>query len=173
MIIADIIIIILLGLGAYKGYKDGFLVTIVSFLAFIIAILAAFKLMDTCMKFLNEYIHNNKILPFISFVFVFVLVFVGILFLSKSLKLVISKTVFGNFDSTIGAILGVIKIAFGISLLLWLVDSIQLDFFIRIFKGSFFYPKLVHFAPKLVSWISHVIPFQDIFHNLKHTLSRK
>jgi membrane protein required for colicin V production len=173
MTIADFIIIILLGIGAYLGYKDGFLVTVITFLAFVIGILAAFKLMDSCMKFLGEYIHNNKVLPFISFVLIFILVFVGIIFLGKFLKSSLNQTLFGKFDSTVGAVLGTVKIAFGVSLLLWLIEIIHLEYLVQLFNGSFFYPKLVHFAPKLVSWISHVIPFQDIFQTLKHTLNKK
>src|SRR6187402_3330015 len=119
MTIADVIIIILLGIGAYKGYKDGFLVTVISFLAFIIAIIAAFKLMDTCMKFLKVYIGDNKVLPFISFVVVFVLVYIAVFLLSRFLKSVINQTLFGKFDEAVGALFGIFKIAFGISLLLW------------------------------------------------------
>ena len=170
MNVADGILIILLALGAYKGYKDGFLVTILSFLAFIIAILAAFKLLDTAMRFLKVYIQDYKILPFVSFVLVFLIVFVGIIFLSKALKSVINKTLFGSLDSTIGALFGMLKIAFGISLLLWLVASIQIEFLLNPFKGSFLFPFLVDFAPKLVHWISYIIPFQDIFTSLKQTL---
>ena len=173
MTIADFIILILLGIGAYKGYKDGLLVTIITFLAFIIGILAAFKLMDTCMKFLSEYIHNNKVLRFICFVLVFILVFVGIFLLGRFLKETLNQTLLGNFDSTAGAILGTVKIAFGISLLLWLIEVIHLDYLVQLFNGSFFYKYLIHFAPKLIGWISHVIPFQDIFQALKQTLSKK
>ena len=173
MTIADVIIIILLGIGAYKGYKDGFLVTVISFLAFIIAIIAAFKLMDTCMKFLKVYIGDNKVLPFISFVVVFVLVYIAVFLLSRFLKSVINQTLFGKFDEAVGALFGIFKIAFGISLLLWLIEIIHLQVLVNLFRGSFFYSKLIYFAPKLVNWISYVIPFQDIFQSLKHTLTKK
>ena len=170
MNIADGIIIILLGLGAYKGYKDGFLVTVLSFFAFIIAILAAFKLLTTCIAFLKEYIHDYKILPFVSFVLVFLLVFIGILFLSKALKSVISKTFFGSLDNAVGALFGIFKIAFGISLVVWLVDSVQITYLVNPFKGSVLYPILIDFAPRLVRWISYIIPFQEIFSTIKETI---
>lgn len=173
MVIADGIIIILLALGAYKGYKDGFLVTILSFLAFIIAILAALKLLDTAIRFLKVYVQYNKILPFVSFILVFLIVFVGIIFLSKALKSVINKTLFGSLDSAVGALFGILKIAFGISLLLWLVASIQIELLLDPFKGSFLFPIVVDFAPKLVHGVSYIIPFQDIFSSLRQTLIHK
>lgn len=173
MVIVDFVILVLLAIGAYKGYKDGMLVTILSFLAFIIGILAAFKLMDTGMKFLGKYVANNQLLPFISFVVIFILVYILIILFSKFLKNTLNYTLLGRFDEVAGAILGIVKMAFGISLLIWLIDVIHLNYMVNIFKGSFFYPYLVQFAPKLVSWVSHVIPFQDIFNSIKQTIGKR
>ncbi|HVD98351.1 MAG TPA: CvpA family protein [Cytophagaceae bacterium] len=173
MVVVDFVIILLLGIGAYKGYKDGLVVTIIAFLAFIIGILAAFKLLDTGMKFLKGYISDNNWLPFIAFVVIFILVYITILLLSKFLKSALNSTLLGRFDEIAGGLLGIVKMAFGVSLLIWLIDVIHLNYLVNIFKGSFFYPYLVNFAPKIVSWISHVIPFQDIFQSLKQTLRSK
>jgi membrane protein required for colicin V production len=169
MVIIDFVIIIFLGVGAYKGYKDGLLVTLISFLAFIIGILSAFKLLDTGMKYLSGYI-SGKLLPFVTFVLIFILVYIIILYLAKFLKSVLDYTLFGKFDAIVGALLGIIAMMFGISLLIWLIDVIRMKDLLVFFRGSFFYPKLVDFAPLVVRWVSYVIPFQDIFHSLKQTL---
>jgi membrane protein required for colicin V production len=169
MVVVDFVILLLLGIGAYKGYKDGLLVTLISFLAFIIGILSAFKLLDSGMKFLGSYV-SGKMLPFITFIIIFGLVYLGILYFAKFLKSVLDYTLFGKFDAIAGALLGIIAMMFGVSLLIWLVDVIRLKDLLVFFKGSFFYPKLVDFAPMVVRWVSYVIPFQDIFHSLKQTL---
>lgn len=169
MVIIDFVIIILLGIGAYKGYKDGLLVTLISFLAFIIGILSAFKLLDSGTKLLSGFV-SNKLLPFVTFVLIFALVYIAILYLARFLKSVLDYTLLGRFDTIAGALLGIVAMMFGISLLIWLVDVIRLEELLGIFKGSFFYPKMVGFAPLVVKWISYIIPFQDIFHTLRQTL---
>jgi membrane protein required for colicin V production len=173
MTVADFVILILLILGTYKGYKDGLLVTVITFLAFIIGILAGFKLMHTAIVYLEAHISNTQILPFIAFLVVFALVFVGIILLGKFLKSALDYTFLGRFDSLGGGAFGLFRTAFMISLLFWLIDVIRVDFFFGLFKDSILYSKMVTLAPTIVDWVSTVIPFQDFFKTLKDTFENR
>jgi membrane protein required for colicin V production len=168
--IVDIVLILILLFGAYRGYQKGLLSEILSFLALIIAVISAFHLFHSGVEFLSTYFKESKLLPFMAFIFIFIVVFVGILFLSKVLKKIINYTLLGIFDKYAGAILGACQIAFSVSMILWLCHNAHLDMPRQYTNGTFLYPNLISFAPKVVSWVSYVIPFQDIFPAVKRTI---
>ena len=170
MKIIDIILILILLFGAYRGYQKGLLLEILTFLALIIAIISAFHLLHSGVKWLSDYFSETKLLPYISFILIFLLVFTGIFFLSKVLKRIIDYTLLGSFDKYAGALLGTCQIAFAVSMVLWLSHNAHIDLPRSYTNGTFLYPNLVAFAPKIVSWVSYVIPFQDIFPAVKRTI---
>jgi membrane protein required for colicin V production len=168
--IIDIILILILLFGAYRGYQKGLLLEILTFLAFIIAIISAFHLLHSGVQWLSDYFSETKLLPYISFILIFLLVFTGIFFLSRVLKKIIDYTLLGSFDKYAGALLGTCQIAFAVSMVLWLSHNAHMDLPRSYTNGTFLYPNLVAFAPKIVSWVSYVIPFQDIFPAVKRTI---
>lgn len=113
---------------------------------------------------------NESLFPYIAFVLIFIAVFFSIFLLSKLLKNLIDYSLLGSFDNWAGAILGACKMAFGISLFLWLTYHAKIKFPDNIVTDTVVYPQLISFAPKVVTWVSHVIPFQDIFPLIKQTL---
>jgi membrane protein required for colicin V production len=169
--IIDILLLILILIGGYAGYKKGLVIEILTFLAFIIAVLSAFKLMHSGVSFLSKDSEKSDgMLPYISFVIIFLIVFIAIFFLSKFLKKIVDYSLLGTFDNWAGAILGSCKMAFGISLFLWLTYHANIEIPKTVITDAVIYPQLISFAPNVVGWISNVIPFQDIFPLIKHTL---
>jgi len=114
-----------------------------------------------------------RIIPYMSFLIIFIAVFIGIFLLSKFLKKILDFTLIGSLDNWAGAIFGGLKMAFGISLLLWLSHYAKLNFPESVINDSVIYPQLVPFAPKVVHYISFIIPFQDIFPLIEKTLQGK
>jgi membrane protein required for colicin V production len=168
--ILDIFLLLLLLLGAWNGYKKGVLLQILSFFALIIAIISAFKLLHTGIEYLAPHFEGNSFVPFLAFISIFLLVFFLIYLLSKLLKKIVSYTLLGRFDQYAGALLGVCEMAFGISLLIWLCHYSEVELPKSYTTGALLYPELIGFAPKVVTWVSYVIPFQDIFPSIKKTL---
>lgn len=167
----DIILLVLILLGAYSGYKKGLLIEILTFFAFIIAIVSAFKLMHVGVDFLSTDPEKaGGVLPYIAFLLIFIIVFLGIFFLSKLLKKILDFSLLGSFDSWAGALLGACKMAFGISLFLWLTFYAKIELPTNLITDAVIYPQLLPFAPNVVGWVSYIIPFQDIFPLIKHTL---
>jgi membrane protein required for colicin V production len=170
--IIDIVILLLVLFGAYRGFKKGLLIEIISFLALIIAIISAIKLTHSgIIYFFGQTSTTSKWIPFLVFLLIFLLVFFGIFLLGKLLKKILDYTLLGQFDNLVGAILGATKVAFGISLLLWLMYYTNINFPQNITTDSIIYPQCLSFAPTVVKWISHVIPFQDIFPSVQKTLN--
>lgn len=172
MKVIDIVFLVFLLIGAYMGFKKGLLLEIITFFGLIIGIIAAFKLLNIGIEFLQEtWGWESVLLPYLAFILIFLLVFFGIHILGKTLKKILDFTLLGNADNLAGALLGISKMAFGISLLLWLTRAASIEFPDNVTSGSVLFDPLVDFAPTMVYWITQVIPFKDIFPSIQGILS--
>lgn len=155
----DIVILLLLLLGAYKGYTKGLLLEIIGILAFVIALVAGFKLLHWATKLLSEQVDiSESLLPYIAFLLLFAAIVIGINLLGKALKKVLDMTFFGTFDNLAGALIGLFKWALAISTLIWLIDTLEVQLPSEAVADSFVYPLLQPFAPNVFSTIGDVLP---------------
>jgi membrane protein required for colicin V production len=163
--IMDVILIIVLLMGAVGGYRKGFLAELFSLLGIILGILAGFKLMGVAMVNLARYYDiNDKILPYVAFGVVFIIVAVLVGLLGKFLKSSIEKTVLGNADQFAGSLLGILKTAFMASVVLWIVTSVKVSVPEHWTQDSWLYPPIASLAPTVTSWVAEIFPvFNDLF----------
>lgn len=161
----DVILIVLLIVGMASGYRRGFLISLFSLLAIFLGILAGFKLMGAAMLTLNQHYNiDEKILPYVAFGVVFVLVLIIVNLLGKLLRSTLDKTLLGSVDQLAGGILGILKTTFLISVSFWVIHSLEMDFLHRWKEDSFLYPYTADFAPMVTRWIGELIPaFGDLF----------
>jgi len=158
----DIILLVPLLLGAYLGFKRGLLMELVGLIALILAILGAFKLLHTGIEFLNRYIPEyGNFVPFIAFVGIFIGILILINLLGHLTKKLMDLTLLGAFDYVAGAILGVFKWAFIISVILWLTTQININIPDKLTEDSFLYPYILNFAPSVGKYVASVFPFAD------------
>lgn len=162
----DIALIAFLLAGAYKGYKDGFLTELFALLGVILGILGGFKLMGWAMLWLaDEFNVDEKVLPYIAFGVVFLAIVIVMTLLGRMIKLSVDKSFLGRVDEFAGALLGIVKTAFLLSVALWILESLNVNVAGRFDNGkSWFYPLIAGFAPKISHWIGSFIPiFKDVF----------
>jgi membrane protein required for colicin V production len=161
----DIALIIILLFGAFGGYRKGFLSELFSLLGVILGILAGFKLMGIAMiKLTHFYDINDKILPYIAFGVVFIIVVIIVSLLGKFLKSSIEKTVLGNADQVAGSVLGILKTAFMVSVVIWITSSMEINVPDHWTEDSWLYPITASLAPAVTSWIAEIFPvFSDLF----------
>lgn len=116
----DIIVIILLLIGAVRGFIHGFVFEIATLGSLFLAMFAAFKLaylaQPTLRKLGNMDAH---LLAVLSFILMFLLVIVGMYFLAKLFTSLIDKAGLGIFNKLMGAIFGILKYAFILSILIY------------------------------------------------------
>lgn len=124
----DIVLLIVLLLGAYRGYTKGILLEIVAVVAFVAAIVGALQLMSWGVGFLSDTLEaEGAWLPLLAFILLFVGILTGVSIAGKMLKSVIHLTPIGYLDGLLGGAVGVIKWAFGISVLFILLDYAQVQ----------------------------------------------
>jgi membrane protein required for colicin V production len=161
----DIVLALLLVLGAYHGYKAGFLLEFFSLLAIILGVLGGFKLMGIAIVYLADRFNvDQKLLPYIAFGVVFILIVIVVNLLGKVIKASVAKTFLGGIDAIVGGLLGLLKTAFMLSITFWIVDSMNFKILSEWAQSSWLYPMVANFAPGLTRWISELFPvFRDVF----------
>jgi membrane protein required for colicin V production len=98
------------------------------------------------------------------FIAIFALLILGIHLLSKALKTILDFTPLGILDNILGAALNIFKIAFVLSILFWVIDSLGIDFSNEYIDNSIILSYIILFAPKSFEAIGSFIPyFKDIF----------
>lgn len=162
---ADIFILIFIIIGAWKGYKDGFLMGLITLLALVLGVFIAFKLTGEGMVFLQDEFNADKhALPYITFFIIFVIVVVLVTWLGKAIRASIDKTFLGRVDEIFGSLLGAFKVVFMLSVMLWIIDSFKLTVPKHLTEDSYLYPFTVHFAPSLARGLASILPFlREIF----------
>ncbi|MEQ9441676.1 MAG: CvpA family protein [Cyclobacteriaceae bacterium] len=126
----DWAILIILFFGAYRGYKKGILLEAIALVGFVVAIIGALHFLPQSTAWLTtQFGAENNLLPIGAFILTFIVIVVAFAILGRLLKSVIRLTPIGFADELLGAALGVVKWAFGISLLLAALDwaDVEID----------------------------------------------
>lgn len=161
----DIILVLFIAFGAVRGYREGFLMTIISLIAIVLGILGGFKLLGNAMLMLDSHFEiSTSILPFVAFSVVFVIIVIVVSLLGKVIKSSINQSFLGQIDQAMGALIGMFKSAFLLSIVIWIVDSMGLLSVHDWAEGSRLFPYVSGFAPFMAHWMGEIVPaFRGIF----------
>jgi membrane protein required for colicin V production len=160
----DIILGIIILSGAINGYREGFLMTAVSLVAIVLGILGGFALLGKAMLMLDSNFQiDQSVLPYIAFAVVFVLIVVLVSWIGRLLRDLVQHTFLGGVDQAVGAIVGMVKTTFMLSVTLWIFEALKIDV-ADWFASSYLYGIIEGFAPLVASWIGKLVPaFRGIF----------
>jgi membrane protein required for colicin V production len=156
--------------AAYGGYKKGLVIELVNTLGLLLAILAGFMLLDLGSTLLSPYFKGiGPMLPFVSFLIIFVTVIWSVRRLAQVARNTIRYTLFGAFDATAGACLGILKITFTISTLLWVIGLAGIKLPKKHTKGTYIYPVVANMGPASINLFGTLIPY---LHDLPKALEK-
>lgn len=158
--------------GGAMGYKKGLLLELFGILAFVLAIIGGFKLMELGMSYLSDYLEGvDHLLPFISFLVIFIAIILLVNMLGKLVKKMVDMTLLGGVDKFAGAIIGIVKWAIGLSIILWLT----LNFGVELpgqDEELILYPFLSDLGPNIISALDVVLPFaEEMLESIKELIS--
>lgn len=126
--ITNIILVIPIVWGFYKGFKKGLIVELASILAIILGVYACSKLSDVVANYLGSNLHTHLSSLYLSVISV-AIVFIGILilvfFLAKRIQKLAEALFLGIANRILGGLFGAFKWAFLISVLLYLFDILN------------------------------------------------
>jgi membrane protein required for colicin V production len=171
--IFDLIIIGALVIAGIKGFRQGFIVETISFIAFFLGLFLALKLtFPIAMKFFGD-VQAFWLIALIIFIALFFLVMWGAKLLASGLKNAIDLTFASLIDNVMGVIVSIFKWVFVLSVILWVFHSLTIEFPEKWTEDSHLYVPLSSLAPWSFEVFSGIIPFfQDILDSMDAPIRR-
>nr|WP_255710107.1 CvpA family protein [Pontibacter harenae] len=156
--------------GAFQGFRKGLLLELVSLVALVLAILGGLKLLDTALPVMADMLGDvHGLLPYVTFLLVFIAIILLIHLGGLLLKKVIDFTPFGFFDNFMGGVLGALKWCVALSLLLYVSDMAGISVSPETATASTVYPVVLKTTPYALDILSYVLPFvKALITSFKH-----
>ena len=118
----DIILMVMLLIGAYLGYRKGFLMELVNTSSFIFGIFFAVKFWYVGAAYIEKnYEAMPHVVPIVGFLLIFIAVLISVRLIGRIVKTSLSGTLIGSMDQLLGALLGIVKWVIGVSTFLWVI----------------------------------------------------
>ena len=156
----DIIIIIPLLWGAYKGFKKGLIIEAASLVALFLGVWGGVKFSSISANYLSKMFDvSEKIMPLISFSITFILIVITVYALAKMLQKVIKMVALGLINKVAGAAFAVLKFALIISVVLTLVNNVNSEIgFIEpeMENSSLLYKPISSLAPSVIPGLQNI-----------------
>jgi membrane protein required for colicin V production len=109
----DILIIIPLLYGAYRGFCKGFIMELSMLIALVLAVWGAMKFSSYAAIYLRDKLHfSESVLTFTSFLCVFLAIVLVVVLMAKIIEGIIDLTAMGIFNKLAGAVFGILKWTF-------------------------------------------------------------
>lgn len=126
MNIVDIILIIILVAGAINGFIKGFFVEFASVAAIVLGVLCAMLFSPSLIRELHGLVSwSTATIKVISYLVIFVSVVVVVHVIANLLEKSVRAVALGSLSRVAGAIFGVVKTAFILSLLMYVIGRIE------------------------------------------------
>lgn len=142
---------------------------LIALLSLVLGIVGGFKLMHLGMSWLEGRLGEfQSLAPFVAFIAIFIAIVLLVNLVGRAAKSLLDMTLLGNLDSFVGALVGLLKWAFGVSIVLWLLQMAEIIIPVEMQEDSLVFPYLVMFAPWVVEMASVLLPFaQDLIDQIK------
>lgn len=166
--VIDSIFIVAMALAVFKGFTKGFVVAVLSFLAYFIGLAAALKLSSSVAQYIAGKDHEPSAwMPVISFMLVFVAVALAINLIARAIRSVVKASAMGWLDRLGGVIFFLIIYIFIFSILIFYASEINMVSE-ESRESSRIYPYVAPVAPAMINTLGKIIPvFKDMFEELK------
>ncbi|WP_238784959.1 CvpA family protein [Blattabacterium cuenoti] len=176
MIFLDIIIVIIILYGGYSGYKKGMISQFFGFMMFFLFFYKGIYIYHLSKEFIKKLISKefikkliseefikkliseefikkfdinySKYFLFISIVVSFILIILSSFFLKKMIELILIITLMKPIDRFLGAVLGMLKYFFHISICIFLMKKTNMIPY-KFFESSFSNSKIIKIIPTL------------------------
>ena len=155
----DIIVIILLIFAIFKGLRNGLVVAIFSFLAFVIGLAAALKLSTVVAEYLGTNTNiSQRWLPVLAFAIVFLIVVFLVRLGAKAIEGMLRLVMLGWLNKIGGIIFYALLYLFIFSIILFY--AVQLNIFKpETLETSTTYSYIQPIGPKVISALGVILPF--------------
>jgi membrane protein required for colicin V production len=166
----DLLLLLPLAVGIFKGYRHGLVLEVVSLLAFVLGVVGGLSLLSAAIPVVRGYVGELfGLLPLVAFLLVLVLIMWGVHLLGSLVKKAVHLTPLGVLDNLLGAAAGGLKWLLGLSLLLHGTALAGLPLLSpSLTAGSVVLPWVVRATPLALQLTAYALPFaHDLLGRLK------
>ncbi len=165
----DILVLVLLVMAIFKGYRKGFVVAVFSTVAIIIGLAAALKLSAVTANYLQE--SSLKIsgywLPFLSFAMVFLATVILVRIIAKMIESFLDLALLGWANKLAGIALYMLLFMIVLSVIMFYASEMKLISNETIAQSQT-YKIIKPLAPKAINSIGYILPAcKNIFNQLQ------
>ncbi|GAA4280394.1 CvpA family protein [Gaetbulibacter aestuarii] len=122
----DIVLLILIGFGIWRGFKNGLFVEIASIVALVAGVFGAIYFSHYAGDFLKEQTSwEEKTIQVAAFIITFVIIVAAISLAGKALTKLADFAALGIINKIFGAVFGALKIALILSIILVIFDRLN------------------------------------------------
>jgi membrane protein required for colicin V production len=150
----DIILIILLGLAAFHGFRKGFIIELATLVALVLGVLAGFYFSDFVSGLIEKsFDYHGKYINIISFIVIFIAVIVLVQILARIIEKAVKLVALGFLNKLCGAVFSVLKVAVILSIIIYFMNRFDEDkSFIKTEtrQNSFLFPIVEGIAPVII-----------------------
>ncbi len=153
----DIILLLFLLYGAYKGFREGLIIEIATLVGLFLGVYAAIKYSYYTEDLLKDFFDlSTKYISYIALAITFIVVIVAVYILGKILTKFIDVLSFGLLNKLLGTVLGIAKYFIIVGVLLLIVDALNSKFqflSVETQNESHLYRPFLGFAEKIYNYI--------------------
>lgn len=153
----DILLLLPLLYGAYKGFSRGFVIEVATLLGLILGVYVAIKFSDYTENILRDFLDiSSKYLSYIALSVTFLLVVVAIYLLGKMLTKLVDIVSLGLVNKLLGTVLGIAKSFVIQCIILLIADALDDKFQFmnkEVKENSLFYNPFLNFAQQMYNMI--------------------
>ena len=150
----DILLVIPLIYGAWKGFKHGLIIEVFTLLALFVGIYVGIHFSDFTARLLREHLGlTSKYLPIIAFTITFLAIGAMVFFLGKTIEKLIKITALTPINKFAGVFFSLLKYAYMLSTLLVILESYdeKLSFFpIKVKNESLLYHPILKISTSTI-----------------------
>ncbi|MBI3511141.1 MAG: CvpA family protein [Bacteroidetes bacterium] len=165
----DIIIIIPILWGFWRGYTKGAIMAAATLVAFFLGVWGGIHLSDGISFLIKKWTGSSSpYIPLISFAFIFVAILFAVYAVAKMVDRFFEKSVLGFFNKLLGGLIGCFKFLFILSVLFFVIDSLEKRIEIlppKMKNGSLLYHPVARVAPAIIPGLKNT----DLGKMLEHT----
>lgn len=137
--VLDIVIMIPLGYGVYKGWKNGFMIEVSTLVALLLGLYFAINYSDIAKNLLiNQLDIHSSYIEYFAFIITFVIVVIAINFLGKALSKLLSAMALGLINKIFGVVFSLLKYAIILTVIIIVTENAdkKLHFMSQKFKNK-------------------------------------
>lgn len=149
----DIILIIIILLGLFRGFKNGFLLELASLLGLVAGIYGAIHFSHHAVRILSGRVDwNENVISLVAFAVTFIVILLVVSLLARVLTQVINLVMLGLVNKLLGALFGFLKSVFITSLFLMFITAYKGNILLdeKTLEASEIYPLVAPVAPTLM-----------------------